>query len=236
MPLPRGLILLASAWLFLSWIASMGIQPPLIAATSSYTPAVRLMILSSAIGAMVAWPLLRLSQGPTRTPWRDTVLDLIVVLGMVNMVLWPLRLVTPWPPVRMALIMAMLAIGVLTVGAIVAAATPSARRWVRTTAMALVLLVALGAMPLRAVAPQWVAPFPSVHGGPLEALLALASPGGAPPAPRDWAAAEGALGVALVAWALALLVGVVRRRRERSRDERRGLLMPAHRDRLEAWS
>lgn len=209
----------------------MGIHPPLILATSSYTPSVRLMMLLSAIGAIIGWPLLRLSQTPTPTPFRDVSLDLIVVLGMLNMVLWPLRLVTPWPPLRMALIMIALMIWLFAVAAIVAATTPSARRWARSAAMALVVIIALGFIPWRGVAPSLVPSFPSAFGGPFEAILALATPGGAPPTVREWAAVQGAAGAALGAWAFALLVAAWRGRRCLSR-------LPASEspDTLAAWS
>lgn len=215
MPLPRGLILLASAWLFFSWIASMGIHPPLLAATSSYTPAVRLMLFSSAVGALIAWPLLRLCQAPSPAPWRDTLLDMVVVLGMLNMVLWPLRLVTPWPPLRMGAIQLMIGLGVLTVGAVLVVATGSTRRWLRSAAMVVVLLLSLGSIAWRLVAPEQSAPFPSVFGGPLEALLALATSGGAPPTANDRAAIQGAIGVTMVAWSVALVITALRRRAER---------------------
>jgi len=231
MPLPRGLILLASAWLFLSWLGSMGLHPPLIAATSSYTPSVRFMMLSSATGALIAWPLVRLCQAPSTTPLRDTALDLIVVLGMLNMVLWPLRLVTPWPPERMALIMFILMLGIIATGAIVAFARTSTSHWTRSVSMLVCLLLAVGLMPWRWFAPIALPPFPSVFGGPFEAILALATPGGAPPMARDWTAAEGATAVALFAWAVVLpsIVWLQRRRRRR---------LPASEsaDTLVAWS
>jgi len=213
-PLPRGLILLASAWLFLCWIVTMGLHPPLVAATSSYTPSVRMMILASAAGALVGWPLVRLSQGATPTPIRDTLLDLTVVLGMLNMVLWPLRLVTPWPPQRMGLLMGMLSLGVIAIGAVVAVGIASPRRWVRHFAMAIILLLVLGLMPWRLIAPGALPAFPSIVGGPVEAILAAATSGGAPTMLRDRAALEGAFGVALLAWAAALAVLAWRRTRQ----------------------
>lgn len=231
MSLPRGLILLASAWLFLSWIATMGVHPPLIAATASYTPSVRLMMLASVTGALVGWPLLRLSQGATTTPLRDTALDLIVLLGMLNMVLWPLRLVTPWPVARMALLMGFITLGVLTVGAVVAAVTPSRRSWLRSAAMALVILYALGFIPWRAVAGDVLPPFPSIFGGPLEAIAAAATSGGAPPMAREQTALDAAVGVALLAWSAAFATLAWRRFRAHRR-----LPAPGAADTLVSWN
>jgi len=230
MPLPRGLILLASAWLFLAWIASMGIHPPLIAATSSYTPSVRMMMLATAVGAVVAWPLLRLSQAATHTPVRDTLLDLLVVLGMINMVLWPLRLVTPWPASRMGVLMLLLSAWIVVVGAIVATAVRSRSHAMRLASMAIVLLLTLGFAAWRAVGVS-VPAFPSVFGGPVEAILHLATPGGAPPTNHDWSALELLGGVALIAWSVPIAISAWHRHQHSRR-----LPAPRDPDRLAAWS
>lgn len=231
MNLPRGLILLSAAWLFLSWLGSMGLHPPLVAATSSYTPSVRIMLFSSAAGALIAWPMLRFCQPPSLTPIRDTSLDLAVVIGMLNMVLWPLRLVTPWPPQRMALLMLFVMLSIVAIGAVVALGRASRRAWVRSAAMGVVLLMAVGFMPWRIVAPNALPRFPSVFGGPFEAILATATPGGAPPMPRDWAAIEGAAAMALSAWAVTLLVLLWRNLRRS-----RGLPRSDSADTLAAWN
>lgn len=227
-PLPRGLILLASLWLFASWIASMGVQPPLAAATSSYTPSVRLMMLSSAVGACVAWPMLRLCQPVSVAPIRAVLLDLAVVVGMLHMVLWPLRLVTPWPVARMAVLMLLLTLWIVAAGACVAIGWGSRRSLVRTLCMITCLLLVCGFPILRVVAAPRLPSFPSVHGGPVEAVIALATPGGAPPTALDWSAVEAAGGVAMLLWAAALVVHGLRLRSRLPR--------PAPADTLAAWN
>ena len=68
--LPRGLILLASIWLVVSWAVAIGFRTPVEATSASYTPGVRLMLISAAIGLVIGWPLLRLSQGRAVYPCR----------------------------------------------------------------------------------------------------------------------------------------------------------------------
>ncbi|MHC5025110.1 MAG: hypothetical protein ACYTGG_14600, partial [Planctomycetota bacterium] len=100
--LPRGLIFLSSLWLIGSWGLSIGLRRPVEPSSASYTPGVRMMLLCVAIGIMIAWPLLRLSQRSTPRPLAQTLLDLTVLAALIQVVIWPLRLVTPWSPQRTA--------------------------------------------------------------------------------------------------------------------------------------
>ena len=133
--LPRGLIFLASVWLVVSWMIAIGLRAPVQRSSASYTPGVRLMLLCLAIGLMIGWPLLRLSQKSPAYPLRQTVLDLVVLLGLTQVVLWPLRLVTTWPPARTAAIDATLAGWGLLVGAVIAAAITTDKTGPRIIAM-----------------------------------------------------------------------------------------------------
>src|SRR5688572_24541171 len=123
--LPRGLIFLSSLWLIGSWIIAIGIRAPVQPSSASYTPSVRLMLFCVTTGLMIGWPLLRLSQPRPPYPVRQTLLDLMVLLGLVQVVVWPLRLVTNWTPLRTAAIDATLAGWVMIAGAVVAAAISS---------------------------------------------------------------------------------------------------------------
>lgn len=99
-PLPRGLIFLSSLWLVGSWLVAIGIQPPVQPSSASYTPGVRLLLDCIAAGVTVAWPLLRFSQPACAWPIRRAVLDLIVLAALIQIVVWPMRLVTPWSVAR----------------------------------------------------------------------------------------------------------------------------------------
>jgi hypothetical protein len=133
--LPRGLIFLASLWLIASWIIALGWRTPVQPSSASFTPGVRLMLLCMAIGLLIGWPLLRLSQSRPWYPLRQTMLDLMVLLGLVQVVIWPLRLVTNWTPLRTAAIDATLAGWLLLVGAIVAAGVSTDRTGPRVLSM-----------------------------------------------------------------------------------------------------
>ncbi len=199
--LPRGLILAASLWLVASWIASMGLRTPLQPSSASYTPGVRMMLICIVIGITIAWPLLRLSQSVPRFPLRQVLLDVIVLLSLVQIVLWPLRLVTTWSPSRTLVIDATIAGWAILAGAFVAAGSMASRSGPRILCMfACVGLVLLGPglAWLAAIAGRdWMA---LAHVSPLLTISAITDPA-APPAAQLWpsvallAAADG------LAWA-----------------------------------
>ncbi len=141
--LPRGLIFLAAIWLVVSWAVAIGFRTPVEASSASYTPGVRLMLISAAIGLIIGWPLLRVSQSRAEYPLTQTLLDLIVLLALVQVVIWPLRLVTPWSPARTAALDATLAVWTILAGALVAAATSSHRTGPRCIAIIACLTMCL---------------------------------------------------------------------------------------------
>ena len=101
---PRGLVLLAAVWIAISWLVSFGLRMPLQISAGALTPGVRSMLICCALGALVAWPMLRLCQPEPRAPVRATLLDAATVMVLLQTVLWPLRLATTWAPERTALI------------------------------------------------------------------------------------------------------------------------------------
>ena len=133
--LPRGLILVASVWLVASWSVAIGFRPPVEASSASYTPGVRLMLISAAIGLVIGWPMLRLSLDTAPYPIKQTVLDLVVLLALVQVVVWPLRLVTPWSPARTAALDATLVAWTVLAGAMVASAVGTRRAGPRNIAI-----------------------------------------------------------------------------------------------------
>jgi len=133
--LPRGLIFLSSLWLIVSWLLAIGLRAPVQPSSASYTPAIREMLLCVTIGLMIGWPLLRLSQTCPPYPIRQTLLDLVVLLGLLQVVVWPLRLVTNWTPLRTAAIDATITGWHLLAGAMVAAAVATPNRGPRVLVM-----------------------------------------------------------------------------------------------------
>ena len=186
--LPRGLILLASIWLVATWVVAIGVRAPLEVSSASYTPSVRMMLICVAIGLMIGWPLLRSSQAPTPLPIRQTLLDLVVLLALVQVVVWPLRLVTPWPPLRTAAIVATLAAWATLAGAVLASSHGSDRSGPRNLA-----ILACLSMCLAGPAAAWLSvlaglPLPEslLRLGPIMEIHVLTLGGGAPAATEHW--------------------------------------------------
>jgi hypothetical protein len=211
--LPRGLIFLASIWLIASWVLAIGIRAPVQASSASYTPGVRLMLLCVATGLIIGWPMLRLSQSTPPYPACQTLLDLVVLLGLSQVVIWPLRLVTNWSPARTAAIDATLIAWTCLSGAIVAAAISTDRRGPRILAM--LACVCLG---LLGPAAAWVGVITGVNAlelislSPFMAVRTLTEGGSIQPTSAQWMWIA-LLGVAAVAsWGvLALAIGFVGR-------------------------
>ena len=117
---PRGLVLGASIWIAISWIALVGPRPPLQPTSLSYTPAIRMMVQSMFLLTIVAWPLLRLSLPGRARPVISAVMDTIAMLVLWQIVLWPMRLVTTWPVARVVVIDAEVVASCLAAGLVVA--------------------------------------------------------------------------------------------------------------------
>ncbi len=185
--LPRGLILLASLWLIVSWQIAIGVQAPVEASSASYTPGVRLMLICVVIGLLIAWPLLRLSQPATAFPIRQTLLDLVVLLALVQLVIWPLRLITPWSTLRTAAIAASLIGWTTLAGAVVASAVGSPHAGPRNLAILACLTMCLAGPTI-----AWLrlvigfGPGRLVSFGPPLEIYDLTGGGGAPPAGEQW--------------------------------------------------
>ncbi|MHC4130229.1 MAG: hypothetical protein ACYTE6_13375 [Planctomycetota bacterium] len=215
--LPRGLILLASAWLVASWLLAIGLRTPIEASSASYTPGVRLMLICLAIGLVIGWPLLRVSQPPMPFPVRQVLLDLVVLLALVQVVIWPLRLVTPWSPARTAALDATLVAWALLAGAFVAAVAGSPRAGPRNLAMLgcagmcvigpVLALACLGVPTLERVGQKLA------RIGPLLEVHFLSAGGGSPPAGEQWVWI-GLVGLAAVACWIGLGLAAAARRRE----------------------
>ena len=188
--LPRGLIFLASIWLVVSWAVAIGFRTPVEASSASYTPGVRLMLVSAAIGLIIGWPLLRVSQSRAEYPMTQTLLDLIVLLALVQVVIWPLRLVTPWSPARTAALDATLVSWTILAGALVASATGSHRTGPRNIAIVACMCMCL-AGPSLAILGLHLRPLDGfshrlLQVGPLLEVHALSKGGRTAPHAAQW--------------------------------------------------
>jgi hypothetical protein len=207
--LPRPLIFFASLWLVGSWLVSIGFHQPMQPSSQSYTPGVRLMLLCLIIGLLIGWPLLRLSQRRAHYPVRQTFLDIIVLLSTVQVVLWPLRLVTPWSTQRTAIIDATMAGWLLLAAAIVAAAIRTNNHVARVAAMLVCLGLCLAGPTLAwAGVATGVIAEPDRYAliSPLTATHRLASEGGAPPRTEDWTTIRWLGATVCIAWCAVLIL------------------------------
>ncbi len=213
--LPRGLILLACVWLIGSWLLSIGVRPPVEPSSASYTPGVRLMLVYIGIGLMIGWPLLRLSQSAVQRPIVQTVLDLIVLVSLVQVVIWPLRLVTPWTLARTAALDATLVGWTVLGGAVVASAVGSRRAGVRNLAItACLAMCLLGPVVVFIAAFVGRPAMQMMNIGPLTAVYHLAPGQGAaaPVTPTQWMViAMPALAAGLAWTALGMFYGALRK-------------------------
>ncbi|MFM1822220.1 MAG: hypothetical protein RI967_486 [Planctomycetota bacterium] len=150
--IPRGLVMLAAAWTFASWIGLFGFAPPVQAQASSYGPSITLLFTSIGVGLGIGWPLLRLTQARSAAPVRQSLADLVALVFLFQVVAWPLRLVTAWSMERTLAVVAAFAIGASTVAALLAIAGRLATGRMRATAM-LVLVATSAAAPLASLGP-----------------------------------------------------------------------------------
>jgi hypothetical protein len=210
--LPRALIFLSSVWLIGSWLLAIGLVPPIHPSSTSYEHGLQMMLLCVTSGLMIGWPLFRLSQSAAGAPLRQTGLDLLVMASMLQVILWPLRLVTSWSLLRTLAIDLTLIGWLVLAGAIVAAAIGTDRPGPRILAMLGCLAMCLLGPALAVFASQ-PASLDAHRLSPFLAVRALGYGGGAPVEAAGWAWI-GVLVVAAVAgWAFLALLATIRARR-----------------------
>jgi len=221
--LPRELIFLASLWMVGSWVVAIGIRPPLQPSASSYTPGVRTMLLCIMIGLAIAWPLMRVSQAPTHWPIRRVLLDLVALLALAQVIIWPVRLVTVWSVERTFAIAVFVAGWTALVGAVIAVSTAVPNRNALSRAMGMAVCCAFCVL---GPGVGWIlAAMASTRGsglawdgalapwlGPLIGLHTLTAGGVAPLSADDWRAISTTLAAAVAAWIAApILIAIGRR-------------------------
>ncbi|MSR17812.1 MAG: hypothetical protein EXS00_01375 [Phycisphaerales bacterium] len=148
---PRDLVSWGALWLGASIAFGIGVSAPIEPSLNSYHPAVLRTVVLCATGLIVAWPLLRLSEAPCPTPVRSSLLDLLTVACLLQLVLWPLRLISSWTVAEVASLDAMLLAHAACICGLLAWARGSRLGWERALAMFLCLLS--GAAHAAAAAP-----------------------------------------------------------------------------------
>lgn len=225
--IPRGLVLLSSLWVFVSWILLFGFHPPVQPQAASYGPPIQMLMMLIGVGIAVAWPLLRLSARPSAMPAAQAALDGLSIFVLVQVVVWPLRLVTNWTLARAISVDAAIAAAILLTTAILAASQGSASA--RTRACAMILSLTLVLLPAVGVALSESRDGGQGRGGiwatvltapSAPALIArCAQPSTVDPDPADRDLLFRAFSLASAAWAAAIGVHALRSRRVSGRSE-----------------
>ena len=200
MPVPRGLVTLAFLFVAAAFAATVGLRVPIQPTSTSYTPGVRAFLELLAVGGCAAWPVGRLALSPHG--WRPArvLLDLVALVAILQAVLWPLQLVTYWPPARGTAIDALL-VGWLTACGSAVACGMRCHGWRRAGwAIACIMLVAAGPT---ADALGMPAPLPGLL-GPCSALLDVAPLRPGAPTTNDWPLVACPWILACAGWAFAL--------------------------------
>ena len=161
------------------------------------------MLLCIVVGLMICWPLLRLSRQTQHHPIIHTLLDLSVLISLVQIILWPLRLITPWSSLRTASIDATICGWLLITGAIVASVAGSERRGPRNLAMFACVCLCLLGPALASIGIKYGFNDIELIGlSPLMAVHTLTDGGGSQPTALQWQWI-GLLGIAALAvWSM----------------------------------
>lgn len=234
---PRGLVMLSALWVFSSWILLFGLKPPVQPQAASYGPTLEILFASIGVGIAIGWPLLRLSARPSSAPLMQSIFDGFAIVVLLQVVVWPLRLVSSWSLARTWLVIAAITVAVLLAGAVLALTQASARPRVRTRAMialvtAAMLPIAIGVVG-EAISPTGSPVFsPAASSGNGESwrvLLEASVPTSAPtllwrsasaipldPSTAEWSHIRHGALLAAVLWTVAFVI----RARERLRGHR----------------
>ncbi len=212
--------MLSSLWVFLCWILLFGFRPPVQPQAASYGPSIQMLFLLIGVGIAIGWPLLRLSARPSSAPFAQAAIDGISIFVLMQVVVWPLRLVTSWTLARAVAIDAAMAAAIMLSAALLASSqsSPSHRRrtWSMVIAVALVLGPAMADMLWNFVwdtdgASGLVATALSSLSAPT-LLARFAQPSTIDPSPTDRALVFSAFFVATAVWVIAVVALLARRK------------------------
>ena len=218
--IPRALVMLSSLWVFLCWILLFGFRPPVQPQAASYGPSIQMLFLLIGVGIAIGWPLLRLSARPSSAPFAQAAIDGISIFVLMQVVVWPLRLVTSWTLARAVAVDAALAAAIMLSAALLASTQssplPRRRTWAMVIAVALVLGPAMADILWNLVwqvdgASGVVATALSSLSAP-SLLARFAQPSTIDPSPTDRALVFSAFFVATAIWVIAFFALLARRK------------------------
>ena len=219
--IPRALVVLASGWVFFSWVLLFGFHPPVQPQAATYSPSIQMLMMLVGVGIAIGWPMLRLSGRPSSTPTAQAALDGLSIFVLLQVVVWPLRLVTSWTLARAIAVDAAIAASIMLTAGILASTQGSRSPRVRIAGM--IVLVALVIAPTTALlivpedaatgSPSDSASWPHLTALSAPALLSrCAEPSTIDPSHADRGVLFRAFALGSAAWAVALGVHAARQR------------------------
>ena len=201
----RPLLLIWCAWLLVSWALNVDMDMPAQVTRESMIPLVRGMILSTLLGLMLMWPAWRLSRRTMVAAGAAVAGDMFSLLLVLQVVVWPLRLLVGWSMARAFVIDVTLIAWTIPIGLWVYLGLRSRGRVGRAWAM-----LACCATPAAAAVWALIADRPdAVDFSPMHMLWVLADPTVIMDLARPVFQAMIVSGAAMAAWViLARLTGV----------------------------
>lgn len=186
----------AFLWLGAAWGVSAGFDFSAAPSRASSLRSIQVFSLLLAAGALVAWPLARLSLPTPSSIGRTILLDACVIIVLAHVTLFPLRAISGWSRDRLLLLDASLLSGIAIVGSILLVGLRSDRALRRTLAALAIVFLAIGPeapwVALDAASPSVARALP----GALPVAWVLAEP---IPGPPSAALARDALAAAIIA-------------------------------------
>lgn len=148
---PRGLVVLTALWIFIAWVSLFGFRPPVQAQSASYGPSIELLFTTIGVGIGIGWPMLRLSGRASRAPLAQALFDAIAMVVLMQVVLWPLRLVTAWSLERTIALVLAASLSTVAIGALLSLGSGSRNERTRTITMVFLVGLAVGPAIFRGV-------------------------------------------------------------------------------------
>lgn len=225
--IPRALVVLGSGWVFFAWVLLFGFHPPVQPQAASYSPSIQMLMMLIGVGIAVGWPMLRLSGRPSSKPTAQAALDGLSIFVLLQVVVWPLRLVTSWTLARAIAVDAAIAAAIMITAGVLASTQGSRSPRVRTAGMVVLVALVLAPATARVILPDDGAAGPSSDSAPsliltapsAPALLArCAEPSTIDPSHEDRGVLFRAFALGSAAWAVALGVHAARQRGEAAKN------------------
>ncbi len=141
-----------SGWLLVSWAVNLAIDGPVRVTSDTMLPAVRWMLMSAVVGMVLVWPVLRLAWAEGRHPAARAISDLVVLVLVFQVVIWPLRMLVDWTTAQAVMINLAIAVWALPIGLWVCLGLRSGPTG-RTVAMAACVVTLAGPALARLVFP-----------------------------------------------------------------------------------